>query len=133
MLFGVSTAQPAPSRQTLPATFYGVALDVGNVAGALNAGLSPNWLTVNREGSVNLTGTGATEVAITTTEATSQDVVVIGDGLTLKTYIAGALVQTATTTTAASVYLWYQVTNDGTASAPRGQYSKDLLVAATFA
>lgn len=127
LLFGVSPTAPTASRQTLPAYFIGFALDPGNAAGALNAGLSTNWLTVNRENSVNLTGTGATSIAPELYTGSPQNLLIVSDGPTLYLYINSTLVQTMTAATNNSAYIWLQLTNNGTATTAKTSYSKTLM------
>jgi len=132
LMLGLSATAPLSTRQTLPTDFYGLALDPGNILGALNAGLSANWLAACRENSVNLTGTGATTVATAATEGNAQSALVVLDGFTLKLYIDGVLVCTATAATPAALHLWMQITNDGTATGSRPFFSKDLMAATYF-
>ena len=112
MRVGVTTAERP--TYALPAAEYSLCMDAGNVLGGLNAGLAANYLGCIREGSVNLSGSGATSVAVSTTSPI--DLMVVCDLDSVKLYVGGVVVAAGTRTVETILYPFAIWANDGTST-----------------
>ena len=106
------SASPSPNA-SLGAAEFSLCLDAGNVLG-YNAGLSTNYLSLIREGGVNLAGTGATAAESST--AADTDLLVISDNGAVAAYVGGVSVATGTRSATSAMYPFLIWANDGTST-----------------
>ena len=104
-----------PSNVTLTASENSICLDAANVLGGLNASLSTNYLACIRNGSTNLTGSGVTGVASST--STEANLLVVSDLGEVAMFVNGTLAASGQSTPTTARYPFMICGNNGISAA----------------